>query len=107
MPYAGATNMHTEKMINMEEGEDLPTDLIRQRAIGVVYDPKRERMGNYVPSMIPLRYDALIYLDETTAIHPLHFAPHDEKIPKLTASVYDYDRSHPCGLSGSESGGPG
>lgn len=39
-------------------------------------------MGNYVPSMIPLRYDALIYLDETTAIHPLHLAPHDEKIPE-------------------------
>lgn len=40
------------------------------RAIGVVYDPHHER-GNYVPTVLPRRYDALIYLDETHALHPL------------------------------------
>jgi erythromycin esterase len=41
------------------------------RAIGVVYHPEYER-GNYVPTVLPLRYDAFLYLDETEALHPLH-----------------------------------
>lgn len=40
------------------------------RAIGVVYDPRHEA-GNYVPTVLPRRYDAFIYLDRTTALHPL------------------------------------
>jgi len=32
-------------------------------------------MGNYVPSLPPLRYDTLIYFDPTIAVHPLHQAP--------------------------------
>lgn len=51
------------------------------RAIGVVYNPKRER-GNYVPSRLSDRYDAFIFLDKTRALHPLHMAPHHEKIPE-------------------------
>jgi erythromycin esterase len=42
------------------------------RAIGVVYDPDRERWGNYVPTVIPRRYDAFVYIDETRAVDPLH-----------------------------------
>ncbi|MBF9252517.1 erythromycin esterase family protein [Pontibacter sp. 172403-2] len=45
---------------------------IGHRAIGVVYDPKLEAFGNYVPTVIPDRYDAFIYFDETEAVHPLH-----------------------------------
>lgn len=45
-----------------------------QRAIGVVYDPARE-WGNYVPTVLPLRYDAFMYLDRTEALHPLHITP--------------------------------
>jgi erythromycin esterase-like protein len=41
------------------------------RAIGVVYRPEAET-GNYVPTVLPLRYDAFIYLDRTEALHPLH-----------------------------------
>ncbi|MFD1562640.1 erythromycin esterase family protein [Haloarchaeobius amylolyticus] len=40
------------------------------RAIGVVYHPDRES-GNYVPTVLPDRYDAFIHLDETSALHPL------------------------------------
>jgi erythromycin esterase-like protein len=70
-------------MLSAEDaGKDLPTDRIRQRAIGVVYDPENELLGNYVPSLLPRRYDALIYLDQTIAVHPLHLAPHDEKMPE-------------------------
>jgi erythromycin esterase-like protein len=43
-----------------------------QRAIGVVYHPEYERFGNYVPSVLPRRYDGFIYLDRTQALHPLH-----------------------------------
>lgn len=55
---------------------------IRHRAIGVVYDPGNERRGNYVASVMPQRYDAFVFLDETSALHPLHLKPHDEKIPE-------------------------
>ena len=42
------------------------------RAIGVVYDPAQERFGNYVPSLVPHRYDAFIHIDESSALAPLH-----------------------------------
>jgi erythromycin esterase-like protein len=41
------------------------------RAIGVVYNPEQEKLGNYVPTILPERYDAFMYLDETKALHPL------------------------------------
>ena len=42
------------------------------RAIGVLYDPRHERWGNYVPSILPRRYDAFVYIDESRAVDPLH-----------------------------------
>jgi erythromycin esterase len=47
---------------------------IGHRAIGVVYDPGRERWGNYVPTVVPRRYDAFVFIDETRAVDPLHMA---------------------------------
>ena len=41
------------------------------RAIGVVYRPERERFGNYVPTVLPERYDAFVFLDRTHALHPV------------------------------------
>ena len=41
------------------------------RAIGVVYDPHRER-GNYVPTVMGQRYDALLWFPQTAALRPLH-----------------------------------
>ena len=46
------------------------------RAIGVVYDPRAERWGNYVPTIVPRRYDAFLYIDETRAVDPLHMPAH-------------------------------
>lgn len=43
---------------------------IGHRAIGVVYDPNAES-GNYVPSVLPQRYDAFIFIDKTKALKPL------------------------------------
>ena len=54
---------------------------INHRAIGVVYNPGRERYGNYVPSILSKRYDAFIFLDETRALHPLHLHPDRHKLP--------------------------
>ncbi|HYH33052.1 MAG TPA: erythromycin esterase family protein [Pseudonocardia sp.] len=56
------------------------------RAIGVVYDPERERWGNYVPSMLGERYDALLCLGETTALQPLRDEPCDDPEPETTPS---------------------
>lgn len=61
------------KMIGREE--------INHRAIGVVYNPESEYPGNYVPSKMPFRYDAFIYIDQTTALHPLHIKPDGHQVP--------------------------
>jgi erythromycin esterase len=55
---------------------------IGHRAIGVVYDPVYEQFGNYVPTILPLRYDAFIYLDETKALNPLHIKPDGHQMPE-------------------------
>jgi len=44
------------------------------RAVGVVYHPARE-VGNYVPTRMGGRYDALIWLEHTEALTPLHHEP--------------------------------
>jgi erythromycin esterase len=53
------------------------------RAIGVVYHPEYEQFGNYVPTVLPRRYDAFLYIDETKALHPLHMVSvEEEKTPE-------------------------
>lgn len=47
------------------------------RAIGVVYHPENES-GQYVPTVMPRRYDALIYLDKTEALHPIASEQRDD-----------------------------
>jgi erythromycin esterase-like protein len=42
------------------------------RAIGVVHRPEYERFGNYVPKVLPRRYDAFLYQVTSRALHPLH-----------------------------------
>lgn len=42
-----------------------------QRAVGVVYHPEYEWHGNYVPTMLQRRYDALMVVDESHALVPL------------------------------------
>lgn len=52
------------------------------RAIGVTYNPGFDPF-NYVPTVLPRRYDAFIYLEETEALHPLHLDPPGEGPPQL------------------------
>jgi erythromycin esterase-like protein len=42
-----------------------------QRAIGVVYRPESERWSHYTPADLPRQFDALVHLEETTAVTPL------------------------------------
>lgn len=56
-------------------------DPIGHRAIGVVYDPAYE-YGNYVPSIIPSRYEAFVFLDKTHALHSLHVEPDASQMPE-------------------------
>ena len=42
-----------------------------QRAIGVIYRPETERMSHYYDAELPRQFDAIIHLDETTAIRAL------------------------------------
>lgn len=41
------------------------------RAIGVVYDPVKEHLGNYVPTVLPNRYDAFLFFQKTQGLSPL------------------------------------
>jgi erythromycin esterase-like protein len=42
-----------------------------QRAIGVIYRPETERWSHYFKACLPRQFDAVIHLDETTALRPL------------------------------------
>lgn len=46
-------------------------DARAHRAIGVVYHPEREHLGNYVPTSLSQRYDEFLFFDRTTALEPL------------------------------------
>jgi erythromycin esterase-like protein len=41
------------------------------RAVGVVYRPAEDAYSSYTPSVMARRYDAFIFLDRTSALHPL------------------------------------
>ena len=72
---AGAEN----KLVLVENMDEAPgaLDARGHRAIGVVYNPEHERFGNYVPTVMPYRYDAMLYIDRTEALRPLHMQPRE------------------------------
>ncbi|WP_276499296.1 erythromycin esterase family protein [Pontibacter litorisediminis] len=74
-----------DKIILSKDLKHVPEvqDYMGHRAIGVVYDPKYEMFGNYVPTVIPERYDAFIYFEETEAVHPLRMKNRGAKEPDL------------------------
>ena len=78
---AGSEN----KLLIMESlsGEELFLENhFDHRAIGVVYNPSYEAFSNYVPSILPLRYDAFIFLEETNCLHPIHIQPDGHQMPE-------------------------
>ena len=74
----------TNKLLIFDDGSPLKEAFKQRmghRAVGVVYDPHRER-GNYVPSKLSERYDAFLYIDKTRGLHPLHLKPNGNKTPE-------------------------
>jgi erythromycin esterase len=55
---------------------------VRHRAVGVVYNPERERYSNYVPTEITKRYDAFVFLKNTRALHAMHIDQKPSAIPE-------------------------
>lgn len=54
-----------------EDRKEENLKVMGHRAIGVVYNPQFDRR-QFVPTIVPLRYDALIFFNETKALQPLH-----------------------------------
>jgi erythromycin esterase-like protein len=65
---------------------DLLTDELDHRAVGVVYQPDRERWGNYVRTVLGERYDAFFWFDETRGVRPLHTRAVDVSEPETYPS---------------------
>jgi erythromycin esterase-like protein len=42
-----------------------------QRAIGVIYRPETERLSHYFEARLPQQFDAVIHIDQTSALEPL------------------------------------
>ena len=69
-------------MMNKLKDKKPLSDYMGHRAIGVVYNPEHEKFGNYVPSILPKRYDAFVFLDKTSALHPINIKPEEKQIPE-------------------------
>lgn len=55
---------------------------ILHRAIGVVYHPHYERIGNYVPSVMPERYDAFLHIDKSRGLHAMGLLVDKTQLPE-------------------------
>jgi erythromycin esterase-like protein len=49
-----------------------------ERAIGVIYRPETERASHYFRAILPEQFDAVLHIDDTTALEPLERWAHDE-----------------------------
>jgi erythromycin esterase-like protein len=58
------------------------SEVLGHRAVGVVYHPRAEGRGNEVPTSLSNRYDAFIFVDETSALHSLHSVHEAGKFPE-------------------------
>jgi len=57
-------------LFNKEDRKEKNLKVVGHRAVGVVYNPSRDR-HQFVPTIVPLRYDALLFFSKTTALHVL------------------------------------
>lgn len=55
---------------------------IPHRAVGVVYNPAHERFGNYVPTVIPERYDAFVFFDKSEGLKNINIKSTKNKTPE-------------------------
>ena len=57
-------------IFDKKDREERNLKVMGNRAVGVVYDPDRDRR-QFVPTLVPLRYDAIIFFKKTTALRIL------------------------------------
>ncbi len=69
-------------LLNDTNAQQLLGEKIDHRAIGVVYLPQEEKYGNYVPSILPSRYDAFVFFKLTKALHAIHVIPDGQQMPE-------------------------
>jgi erythromycin esterase-like protein len=46
-----------------------------ERAIGVIYRPEAKRLSHYFDAELPRQFDAVVHIDQTSAVEPLEPAP--------------------------------
>jgi erythromycin esterase-like protein len=63
-----------------------------QRAIGVIYRPETERQSHYYDVELPRQFDAIIHLDETSALRGLEPGEHWER------GVDELPETYPTGM---------
>lgn len=61
-----------------------------ERAIGVIYRPETERASHYFRARVADQFDAIIHIDETTAVRPLDTVTitDEQEIPETYPSTY-------------------
>ena len=61
-----------------------------ERAIGVIYRPETERASHYFRARVADQFDAIIHIDETTAVRPLDSVTitDEQEIPETYPSSY-------------------
>jgi erythromycin esterase len=69
-------------LLDEETPESALNDERGHRAIGAVYHPGLETKGSYSPTLLCQRYDAFIFIDETTPVRPLEIQCDRSKIPE-------------------------
>ena len=58
-----------------------------ERAIGVIYRPESERVSHYFHARLPEQFDAVLHIDETSALEPLErWAQHEADLPETYPS---------------------
>ncbi len=74
--HAGLERFH----LRLREGpaRDALLEERLERAIGVIYRPESERLSHYFRARLPDQFDAVIHIDETSALEPLERWGHDE-----------------------------
>jgi len=81
--HRAALEMDTPSFYLLMDGEEKFREKLEHRAVGVVYQSEFEEHGrNYVPTTLSGRYDAFIFVDQTTALRSIARATEKGKIPE-------------------------
>ncbi len=77
-------------LLIMKDNEDAGRELrktLLERAIGVIYRPETERVSHYFEAQLADQFDAVIHIDETTAVVPLDRRP-EPAVPEEVPETY-------------------